>query len=115
MDDLEHSLLSSGAIVHNLAYSPVSQSRSEELYATEPEAWMLERAKSFKRPDSASIVDRLVDGVSRSLGFKDGERKRLDGDIVVGAPGKVILFGEHAVVHGVVSFYHQIPKWLYNH
>ena len=101
MDDLEHSLLSAGAIVHNLAYSPVSQSRSEELYATDKEAWILERAKNFKRPDTG-LVDRLVDGVSRTLGLKQGERKHLEGDIVVAAPGKVILFGEHAVVHGVV-------------
>jgi hypothetical protein len=101
MDDLEHSLLSAGAIVHNLSYSPISHSRSEELYATDKEAWILERAKNFKRPDTG-IVDRLVDGVSRTLGLKQGERKQLEGDIVVAAPGKVILFGEHAVVHGVV-------------
>jgi hypothetical protein len=37
------------------------------------------------------------------LGLKEGERKKIDEDIVVAAPGKVILFGEHAVVHGVVS------------
>jgi cystathionine beta-lyase/cystathionine gamma-synthase len=102
MDDLEHSLLSSGAIVHNLSYSPISQSRSDELYATDKEAWILERAKNFKRPDTG-IVDRLVSGVSRTLGLKQGERKQLEDDIVVAAPGKVILFGEHAVVHGVVS------------
>jgi hypothetical protein len=102
MDDLEHSLLSSGALVHNLSHSPVSQARSDELYATDQEAWILERAKNFKRPDKG-IMDRLVDGVSRSLGFKEGERKKIEEDIVVAAPGKVILFGEHAVVHGVVS------------
>lgn len=103
MDDLEHSLLSAGAIAHNLAYSPLSQSRSDELYASDREAWILERAKGFKRPDDANIVDRLVHGVARSLGLKEGERRRIDEDIVVAAPGKVILFGEHAVVHGVVS------------
>lgn len=102
MDDLEHSLLSAGAIVHNLSYSPISQARSDELYATDREAWILERAKNFKRPDTG-IVDRLVSGVSRTLGLQ-GERKQLEDDIVVAAPGKVILFGEHAVVHGVVRF-----------
>lgn len=103
LDDLEHSLLSAGAIQHNLAYSPLSQSRSDELYATDREAWILERAKGFKRPDDANIVDRLMHGVATSLGLKDGERKKLEGDVTVAAPGKVILFGEHAVVHGVVS------------
>jgi hypothetical protein len=101
MDDLEHSLLSAGAIEHDLAYSPISSFKSDELYATDREAWILERAKGFKRPDTG-LVDRLVSGVSRTLGLKDGERKRIDEDIVVAAPGKVILFGEHAVVHGVV-------------
>jgi hypothetical protein len=102
MDDLEHSLLSAGAIEHNLNYSPISASRADELYATDREAWILERAKGLKRPDTG-IVDRLVNGVSRTLGLKEGERKKIDEDIVVAAPGKVILFGEHAVVHGVVS------------
>lgn len=111
MDDLEHSLLSSGAIGHNIAYSPISQSRSDELYAIDREAWILERAKGFKRPDSSNVVDRLVDGVARSLGLKDGERKRIDEDVVVGAPGKVILFGEHAVVHGVVSCYGPLVRF----
>ncbi|WVF66200.1 cystathionine beta-lyase [Kwoniella sp. CBS 6097] len=107
MDDLEHSLLSAGAITPNLSYTPLSHARSAELYATDPAAWILERAKGFKRPsDHASAIDKLVTGVKKGLGFtsaSESERKSIEQDIVVSAPGKVILFGEHAVVHGVTA------------
>ncbi|WRT63680.1 cystathionine beta-lyase [Kwoniella shivajii] len=104
MDDLEHSLLSAGAITPNLSHSPLSHSRSAELYVSDPEAWILERAKGFKRPSTeSSAIDKLVSGVKKGLGFTPTERKSLEEDIVVSAPGKVILFGEHAVVHGVTA------------
>ncbi|WWC85766.1 cystathionine beta-lyase [Kwoniella dendrophila CBS 6074] len=106
MDDLEHSLLSAGAIVPNLSYSPLSHSQSAELYVSDPEAWILERAKGFKRPSEAnsSVMDKLVSGVKRGLGINpNSEIKTIEEEIVVSAPGKVILFGEHAVVHGVTA------------
>lgn len=102
MDDLEHSLLAAGAIVHDLSHSPLSRQATDDLYETDREKWILERAKCFKRPEG-SVMDKLVSGVTKSLGLGGEERKKLDEDIVVSAPGKVILFGEHAVVHGVVS------------
>jgi hypothetical protein len=46
-----------------------------------------------------------VNGFKNSLGL-DASPKQLQKEIVVSAPGKVILFGEHAVVHGVVSSAH---------
>lgn len=76
------------------------------MYAKDGEAWILERAKSFKRPSTESItVDKLVSSVKQSLGFStpSKEYKTIDEDIAVSAPGKVILFGEHAVVHGVTA------------
>jgi hypothetical protein len=56
MDDLEHSLLSAGAIVHNLSYSPISQSRSEELYATR--YWYCRSARRWGLEDSRSQAGR---------------------------------------------------------
>ncbi|KAK8845447.1 cystathionine beta-lyase [Kwoniella newhampshirensis] len=102
MDDLEHSLLSAGAITPNLSYTPLSHAKSAELYATDPEAWILDRARGFRRP-SSNAIDKLVNGVKKGLGITSGQRKSIDHDIVVSAPGKVILFGEHAVVHGVTA------------
>ncbi|AAW46333.1 hypothetical protein CNBK1800 [Cryptococcus deneoformans B-3501A] len=106
IDDLEHSLLQAGAIVPNLQYTPLSQTKAAELYARDGEAWILERAKGFKRPSTQSItVDKLVSGVKQSLGLSTPpkEYKTIEEDIAVSAPGKVILFGEHAVVHGVTA------------
>ena len=102
IDDLEHSLLSSGAIVPNYSHSTSSSVRTEELYGSDREAWIVERAKGFRRPQDTAM-DRLVKGVKLGLGLGEVDRNTIDADIVVSAPGKVILFGEHAVVHGVVS------------
>jgi hypothetical protein len=102
MDDLQHSLLAAGAIVHDISRPALSHARMDELYEVDREQWILERAKGFRRPEG-SVIDKLVSGVTKSLGLGQEERKKLDEDIVVSAPGKVILFGEHAVVHGVVS------------
>lgn len=104
IDDLEHSLLSAGAIAPILSHSPLSAAKSEDLYEADKESWVLERAKGYRRAGSTTGIERLVQGVKAGLGFGDSEieSKTIDGDIVVSAPGKVILFGEHAVVHGVV-------------
>jgi hypothetical protein len=73
------------------------------MFDSDPSKWILERARAFRRPGDETAIARLVQGVKRSLGFTVDERKKVEGEIVVSAPGKVILFGEHAVVHGVVS------------
>lgn len=73
------------------------------MFDSNPSAWILERAKGFKRPGEESAMARLVQGVKRSLGMGQAEKKKIENEVVVSAPGKVILFGEHAVVHGVVS------------
>ena len=102
LDDLEHSLLSAGAITPNIAYPAPSEKKLAELFDSDPTMWVLERARSFKRRGE-SLMENLVDGVKRGLGLGDVRRKKVTEEVVVSAPGKVILFGEHAVVHGVVS------------
>jgi hypothetical protein len=127
IDDLEASLLSAGAIQHNLAYSPLSPQKVAELYNESPAKWIEERSRAVKRPGQAlgegeggSAIDRLVKGFNATFGLQrndeqpqqrqlaeegegEGEGRRLEEEVTVSAPGKVIMFGEHAVVHGVVS------------
>ncbi|ORX34655.1 cystathionine beta-lyase [Kockovaella imperatae] len=100
IDDLEHALLAAGAIVPDHSYEAVSRHASEEIYNHDPDAWILERARAYTRPKGTDM-EKLVKGVQAGLGLGDVERKTIKSDIVVSAPGKVILFGEHAVVHGV--------------
>ena len=100
IDDLEHSLVASGAIVPDHSAQVLSKSANEELFATDRNAWILSRAKAFQRPKGSGL-EKLAHSIKNTLGFSD--RKQLEQEITVSAPGKVILFGEHAVVHGVVS------------
>ncbi|BEI87502.1 uncharacterized protein CcaverHIS019_0102200 [Cutaneotrichosporon cavernicola] len=103
LDDLETAFIASGAIVPRNDDSLLSLDELDALYAVDAPAWGIERAHFFRRP----IDSDLAEGVSRGLTL-GGEAatakvKTLDSDIVVSAPGKVILFGEHAVVHGVTA------------
>lgn len=105
LDDLETALIASGAIVPRNDDALLSHDKLDSLYASSPADWGTERARFFKRP----FDQDLAEGVSKGLTL-GGEAatakvkpKTLDNDIVVSAPGKVILFGEHAVVHGVVG------------
>lgn len=108
IDDLEHSLIEAGAIYRAFDESepstPTTVEPPKDMYTTDPEAWIVERAKKFTRPGQEdSSVKNLVADVGKKLGLTGGEGKEQEEDILVSAPGKVILFGEHAVVHGVVS------------
>lgn len=81
LDDLEHALLEAGAIT-------LEQEKEGHHYI---------RA-SVKREGHA--ISRAVE----KLAYNELERPKKDNqEWFVSAPGKVILFGEHAVVHGVVS------------
>jgi hypothetical protein len=86
---------------------------------TSAESWAVNRAKRFRRggkqldsPEDPAVAQAAAiagtadetETLGRRLGEKLDIQQTSQGqdDIVVSAPGKVIMFGEHAVVHGVV-------------
>ncbi|KAI0261486.1 cystathionine beta-lyase [Gloeopeniophorella convolvens] len=80
IDDLEHALLEAGAIT-------VSAGADQHQFV---------RATV---PRGGVAISRAVE----KLAYNERPRKREDREWFVSAPGKVILFGEHAVVHGVTA------------
>ncbi|EGN99093.1 hypothetical protein SERLA73DRAFT_168632 [Serpula lacrymans var. lacrymans S7.3] len=87
LDDLERALLEAGAIT-------LSAGADEHRYV---------RAS---HPSEGSAISRAVEKLAfndaAGLGYMK-ERHQEDREWFVSAPGKVILFGEHAVVHGVTA------------
>ena len=82
IDDLEHALLEAGAIT-------VSAGADQHQFV---------RATV---PRGGATISRAVEKLAYN---ERPARKKEDREWFVSAPGKVILFGEHAVVHGVVSY-----------
>ncbi|KAI0028204.1 cystathionine beta-lyase [Vararia minispora EC-137] len=80
LDDLEHALLEAGAIT-------VSAGADEHVFV---------RASMQRGPVS---ISRAVE----KLAYDENAISRRKEEWIVSAPGKVILFGEHAVVHGVTA------------
>ncbi|KZT73092.1 cystathionine beta-l [Daedalea quercina L-15889] len=75
VDDLQHALLNAGAITY--------------------------AANDFVRLPNP--ISRAVEKLALNESHTNGSRPREDREWFVSAPGKVILFGEHAVVHGVTA------------
>ncbi|KAG6861995.1 hypothetical protein C0995_008182 [Termitomyces sp. Mi166 len=74
LDDLERALVNAGAVEYN-----VSQNRYVRV----------------RRPEASGTIARALEKLELDT--------VLDKEWLVSAPGKVILFGEHAVVHGVTA------------
>lgn len=98
IDDLEAALLEAGAVrvvededgSHRIV-------RVRSLNEVEDGEGRGGREASGGEVDAVEVSERL-----RGLGLESTLTP--PGHLVTSAPGKVILFGEHAVVHGVVSF-----------
>ena len=92
IDDLENSLVQSGAI--RTRFTPAEENWSSEIGSLErigeERAMVWEKCSMFEEQPTVKAASTA-------------ETKKEGGNIVVSAPGKVILFGEHAVVYGVVS------------
>jgi hypothetical protein len=95
LDDLEAALIQAGAI--RIVDDP--EERGEQ---------RLERVGGMQRHHQlGQNIEQSIQALSmvdQAEGQKEGTGKT---DFVTSAPGKVILFGEHAVVHGVVRS--QVP------
>ncbi len=116
LEDLENALLQAGAIRRkpsNRAAAQLGSSTTDSSRAASPDLIAYERTPLHT--DAAAQHDKvgsLVDDMNRAkLETRGGEGEpRLARDhpppptsLVVSAPGKVILFGEHAVVHGITA------------
>ncbi|TIC53883.1 cystathionine beta-l [Wallemia mellicola] len=92
IDDLENSLVQSGAI--RTRFTPAEENWSSEIGSLErigeERAMVWEKCSMFEEQPTVKAASTA-------------ETKKEGGNIVVSAPGKVILFGEHAVVYGVTA------------
>lgn len=86
IEDLERALLEAGAI------TLIRTAEGEEAYAR--------IGHSLGGPLGQSL-DKLTNDLN-GLGLEGQSSRTTPQEYLVSAPGKVILFGEHAVVHGVV-------------
>ena len=116
LEDLENALLQAGAIRRKPSTRSTAEfgtTTTESSRAASPDLIAYERTPlDTEQHSQHDKVGGLVDDMNRAkLETRGGEGEpRLAQDhpppptsIVVSAPGKVILFGEHAVVHGVTA------------
>ena len=114
LDDLEKALLQAGAIrrKRSTRSTDLASSTTDSSRAASPDLNAYERTPlDTDQHSQQDKVGGLVEDMNRAkLETRGGEGEpRLGQDhppptsVVVSAPGKVILFGEHAVVHGVTA------------
>ncbi|UZJ57422.1 hypothetical protein CBS101457_006742 [Exobasidium rhododendri] len=115
IEDLEAALLQAGAIRKRRSRAPTDSreiGNGESSSASSPLGAGQAFERVFSQAGDSEQIAALVDGMDKNkIQTRGGDNEDMgnkDTDtspetFIVSAPGKVILFGEHAVVHGVTA------------
>jgi cystathionine beta-lyase/mevalonate kinase len=106
LEDLEAALLQAGAIRRRSVRSAAALGESGILHSSSASAPAGAGTQFERVPINMEQGDEQISSITEgldknSLQTRGGDNETVPTTLIVSSPGKVILFGEHAVVHGV--------------